>query len=161
MKIVLKESTSTRTGISVVKADGCIETFNVLGKRIHSIESLYCQFGILTHRWFGEVFDEEIKEILGGHFVDAFIENRCSKILADLSQWSVSWDGVNDWLRDDLMPRLEEAGLTRLAVFVKGDPAAVMDANRLALERFENENQHINATLFSEQKALEWLRSNK
>src|SRR5262249_12904063 len=154
MRTVMKESTSTRTGISVVKIDGCIETFNVLGKKIHSIESLYCKDGILTHRWFGEVFDEEIKEILGGHFVDAFVESRCSKILADLSQWSVSWDGVNDWLRDELMPRLEGAGLRRLAVFVKGDPAAEMDANRLALERFENENQHINASFFSEQRAL-------
>jgi len=160
MRIVMKESTETRTGISVVKTEGCIETFNVLGSKIHSVESLYYEYGILTHRWFGEVFDEEIKEILGGHFVDAFVESRCSKILADLSRWSVSWDGVNDWLRDDLMPRLEEAGLRRLAVFVKGDLTTENDASRLALERFENENQNIDASFFSEQKALEWLRAN-
>lgn len=159
MKVVIKKSTETRTGISVVKTAGAIDTFNVLGSRIHTIESIYYKQGILTHRWFGEVFDEEIKEILGGHFVDAFIESKCTKILADLSQWSASWDGVNDELRDHIMPRLAAAGMRHLAVFVKRDKAAEDDANRFALERFETEVENVNASFFSEQEALEWLRA--
>ncbi|XXX74462.1 hypothetical protein WMF30_43125 [Sorangium sp. So ce134] len=136
-----------------------IDTFNILGNRIHTIESTYCGQDILTHRWFGEVFDEEIKEVLGGHFVDAFVESKCTKILADLSQWSTSWDGVNDFLRDDLMPRLFAAGLRHLAVFVKRYESADDDANRFALERFANEIDNVNGSFFSEQAAVEWLRA--
>ncbi|WP_148314280.1 hypothetical protein [Sorangium cellulosum] len=159
MRVVLRQSTETRTGISVVKTAGAIDTFNILGSRIHTIESTYCADGILTHRWFGEVFDEEIKEILGVHFVDAFIESKCTKLLADLSQWAASWDGVNDFLRDDVMPRLFAAGLRHLAVFVKRDESTEDHANRFALERFANEIDNVNASFFSEKAAVEWLRA--
>lgn len=159
MRLVIKQSTETRTGISVVKSAGAIDTFNILGRRIHTIESTYCRQRILTHRWYGEVFDEEIKEILGFHFVDAFIESKCDKILADLSQWAASWDGVNDYLRDDVMPRLFAAGLRHLAVFVKRDESAEDDANRFALERFETQIDNVKASFSSEQEALRWLGS--
>ncbi|KYF50731.1 hypothetical protein [Sorangium sp. So ce854] len=159
MRVVIRRSTETRTGISVVKTAGAIETFNVLGNRIHMIDSVHCKHDVLTHRWFGEVFDEEIKEVLGGHFVDAFIESKCTKILADLSQWSTSWDGVNDFLRDDVMPRLAAAGMRHLAVFVKRDMPPEDDANRFALERFENAIENVNASFFSEHEALEWLKT--
>ncbi len=159
MKMVIKKSTESLTGISVVKTEGNIETFNVLGRKIHAIESVYFKEGIFTHRWFGDVFDEEIREVLGGHFVDAFIASKCSKMLGDLSQWTSSWDGVNDFLREDVMPRLFAAGLKHGAVFVKGDASAEEDANRFALERFENNIQNVNASFFSEQQALAWLRA--
>ncbi|WP_437740901.1 hypothetical protein WME73_36005 [Sorangium sp. So ce302] len=159
MRVVIKQSTETRTGISVVKTAGAIDTFNILGRRIHTIESAYRDQRILIHRWFGEVFDEEIKEILGGHFVEAFVESKCTKLLADLSQWAASWDGVNDYLRDDVMPRLFAAGLRHLAVFVKRDESMEDDANRFALERFANEIDNVNASFSSEQDAMEWLRT--
>lgn len=152
---VLKRSTDTRTGIMVVRTGNSVETYNILGKKVHVIDATYYPRKILTHRWFSEVFDEEIKEILGGHFVDEFVASRCTRILADLSQWQVSWDGINDWLRDDLMPRLYAAGLRHLAVMVA--PTEESESNRFAAERFQNENPGINSNFTSEAAAVTWL----
>ena len=157
MKIVIRKSTDTETGISVVKSDGLIETFNVVGTKIHTVESTYSQYGILTYRWFGDTFDVEIKEILGGHALDAFVESKSSKLLIDASQWTTSWDGVNDWVRDHLMPRLQDVGLRRLAVFVNSEP--VEDANKFAVERFESQHQNVNGSFRSEQSAVAWLKA--
>lgn len=153
---VLKRSTDTHTGISVVRNGTAVETYNILGKKIHVIDTVHAKHGILTHRWFSEVFDAEIKEILGGHFVDEFVASKCTRILADLSQWSVSWDGTNDWLRDELMPRLYEAGLRHLAVVVA--PSEESESNRFAAERFSSDNPGVNAPFTSEAEAIAWLK---
>jgi hypothetical protein len=153
---VLKKSTDTRTGISVVRNGTTVETYNILGNKIHVIDSSRAEDGILIHRWFSEVFDDEIKEVLGGHFVDEFIASKCTRLLADLSQWAVSWDGVNDWLRDDLMPRLYDAGLRHLAVFVA--PTEESESNRFAAERFSTENPGVDSSFFSEEAAVAWLK---
>lgn len=156
----MRRSTDTRTGISVVKTKERIDTFNIVGDRIHTIEWCYLQHRVLVHRWYGIVFEEEIKEVLAGHFTDAFLESKCTKILADLSNWTVSWDGVNEWLRDECMPRLYKGGLKRLAVIVPSESAGVVhDANRFAVERFATENPNIDPTFPTEQEALEWLKS--
>lgn len=154
---VLKKTTETRTGVSVVRNGIFVESYNILGKKIHVIDAVHVADGILTHRWYSEVFDEEIKEILGGHFVDEFIASKCTLLLADLSQWAVSWDGVNDWLRDDLMPRLYRAGLRHLAVMVA--PSEDSESNRFAAERFSIENPGINSSFTSEAAAVAWLKS--
>jgi hypothetical protein len=154
---VLKRSTETRTGISVTRVGANVESYNILGKKIHVIDAAHDSHGILTHRWFSEVFDEEIKEVLGGHFVDEFITRKSTLILADLSQWAVSWDGVNEWLRDDLMPRLYAAGLRHLAVIVA--PVEEAESNRFAAERFSNENPGINSSFTSEAAAVAWLKA--
>lgn len=154
---VLKRSTDTNTGISVVRNGQFVETYNILGKKIHVVDATHVAQGILTHRWFSEVFDEEIKEILGGHFADEFIASKCTLILADLSQWAVSWDGVNDWLRDDLMPRLYRAGLRHLAVMVA--PVEEAESNRFAAERFSTDNPGIKSSFVSEAAAVAWLKA--
>jgi len=153
---VLKRSTDTKTGISVVRKGSTVETYNILNEKIHVIDSSRTQDGILIHRWFSSVSDDEIKEILGGHFVDEFIAHGCSLLLADLSHWVVSWDGINDWLRDDLMPRMYDVGLRHLAVFAA--PTQEADSNRFAAERFSAENPGVNSSFVSEESAVAWLK---
>lgn len=153
---VLRRSTETRTGITVIRKGSLVESYNILGNRVHVVDHCYVPQGVLTHRWVSEAFDEEIKEILGGHFVDEFVAAKCSLLLADLSQWAASWDGVNDWLRDELMPRLYAAGLRHLAVVVA--PSEEAASNRFAAERFEAENPGINSSFVSEQAAVAWLK---
>lgn len=158
MKTELKKSTDTRTGISVVKTDDRIDTFNVLGERVHTIEHTHAGDKIFTHRWFGTVFDEEIKEILDGHMADAFLASGCTKVLADLSGTVTSWDGVNDWLRDEFMPRLYRGGMTHLAL-VTAPAGGEAESNQFAAERFAIENPNISPTFSSEAQALAWLRA--
>ncbi|NVB42283.1 hypothetical protein G6O69_30950 [Pseudenhygromyxa sp. WMMC2535] len=133
-----------------------VETYNIMGKKIHVVDASRAGEGIMIHRWFAEVFDDEIKEVLGGHFADEFIARGCALLLADLSEWEVSWDGVNDWLRDDLMPRLYAAGLRHLAVVVA--PTEVTESNRFAAERFSTENPGVDSSFYSEEAAVEWLK---
>lgn len=153
---VLRRSTETRTGISVVRNSDLVETFNILGKRIHVIDPVHRDDGILTHRWLHEAFDEEIMEVLGGHFVDEFARHHCSRLLADLTPVTISWDGVNDWLRDDLMPRLYAIGLRHLATVVATRDES--DSTRFAAERF-SENPGVNAPFTSEAAAIAWLKA--
>lgn len=160
MKIELKKSTDTRTGISVFKTGNRIDTFNILGDRVHTIEHDHAADKILTHRWFGTIFDEEIKEVLGGHFAEAFLASGCTKLLADLSGTVTSWDGVNDWLRDDLMPRLYRGGLTHLAL-IMAPTSGETESNQFAAERFAQENPNISPTFSSEAQALAWLKAKR
>lgn len=158
MNTELRKSTDTRTGISVVKSDGGIDTFNVLGERVHTIDYAHAGAKILTHRWFGTVFDEEIKEILAGHFIEAFLASGCTKVIADLSKTVTSWDGVNDWLRDEFMPRFYQGGLTHLAL-ITAPASGEAESNQFAAERFAEENPNISPTFSSEAQALAWLKA--
>ena len=160
MTTELRKSTDTRTGISVVRIGDRIDTCNVLGERVHTIEYAHVADKILTHRWFGTVFDEEIKEILAGHFVDAFLSSGCTKVLADLSGTITSWDGVNDWLRDELMPRLYKGGMTHLAL-ITAPASGEAASNQFAAERFAEENPNISPTFPSEAQALAWLKAKR
>lgn len=160
MKTELRKSTDTLTGISVVKIGDRIDTFNVLGERVHTIEHSHAAEKIFTHRWFGTAFDEEIKEILAGHFVDAFLASGCTKVLADLSGTVTSWDGVNDWLRDELMPRLYKGGMTHLAL-ITATAVGEAASNQFAAERFAEENPNISPTFSSEAQALAWLKAKR
>lgn len=152
---IIRKSTETRTGISVVRVGDALETYNILGERLHAIEYTYASLGIFTHRWFVSAFDEEAKEIMAGHFVDAFLASKCTKILADVSSLTVSWDGMNDWMRDELMPRLYAGGLRSVAVFIATDPS---ESNRYAAERFQEDNRGVNTAFTSEAAAVAWLK---
>jgi hypothetical protein len=153
---VIRRATDTTTGISVVRNGDLVESFNILGRRIHVIDPVHVADGILTHRWLSEAFDGEIMEVLGGHFVDEFAAHGCSRLLADLSTVTFSWDGVNDWLRDDLMPRLYAAGLRHLAVVIATTDDS--ESSRFAAERF-SDNPGVNAPFVSEAAALAWLKA--
>jgi hypothetical protein len=153
---VLKRSTDTKTGISVVRNGPLVETFNILGKKVHVIDPSRVGEGILINRWLSEVFDEEIMEILAGPFYDEFAAHGCSRLLADMSAVTASWDGVNDWLRDDLMPRLYTIGLRHLATVVATSDES--DSTRFAAERF-SENPGVNAPFTSEAAAIAWLKA--
>ncbi len=158
---ILKRSTETRTGISVVQDGDVVETFNVLGERIHRIEKPGYIPGIFVARWYGTPLNEEMKEIIGGHFFTIFLECGGPLCLIDIRDCKASWDGINDWQRDEIMPKAYEAGLKRVATLLPREAAPgeeqVVENHEFAASRFAEDDAHIGA-FFSEQEALDWLR---
>lgn len=158
---ILKSSTETRTGIRVVEDGDVVETFNILGERIHRIEKPGRIPGIYVARWYGMPLDEEMKEIIGGHFYEIFLECGGPLSLVDMRDCKASWDGINEWQRDEVMPRAYQAGLRRVAMIVPREAAPgeeqVPENHQFAIERFAEGDAHIGG-FFSEEEALAWLR---
>jgi hypothetical protein len=162
MKKILKHATETRTGIRIEQDGDRVETFNILGERIHVIDRLRPDDGIFIVRWSGVHLDEEVKEIVAGHYFEGFCASGCTRLFVDASQSRASWTGVNDWQREEILPRLIAAGLQRCALLLPGPDAMldpdVAEAHETAGEQLA-EGFEVIAVFSSEQKALAWLRS--
>ncbi|MDC0676282.1 MULTISPECIES: hypothetical protein [Sorangium] len=161
MTKTLKRPIETRTGIRVVHDGDVVETFNVVGERIHRIEKPGRIPGVFVARWYGTPLDEEMKEIIGGHFYDVFLECGGPLCLIDIRDCKSSWDGINDWQRDEIMPKAYAAGLKRVATLLPREAAPgaeqVVENHEFAASRFAEDDAHI-AAFFSEEEALAWLR---
>ncbi len=157
MSRTVKSSVETRTGIRIVDTGDRLETYNVLGDLLHVVEFSRRDEGILIARWRGSALEAEIREIVGGHFLTTFIESGCPRVLLDTRAWHTSWDGVNDWQREVIMPQAYGAGLQRVAVLLPGSEADLADMHEHAAERFGEEDPRI-ASFTSEDAALAWLR---
>lgn len=161
MTRILKIATETRTGIRVVQDGDVVETFNILGERIHRIEKPGRIPGIFVARWYGTPLNEEMKEIIGGHFYDVFLECGGPLCLIDIRDCKASWDGINEWQRDEIMPKAYAAGLQRVATLLPAEAAPgeeeVVEHHEFAASRFAEDDAHI-AAFFSEEAAVAWLR---
>lgn len=157
MSRVIKSSAESPTGIRVVDTGERIETCNVLGDLLHTVEFSLRGEGILIARWRGDALEAEIKEIVGDHFLPTFIASGCTRALLDTRELMTVWDGVNDWQREVIMPQAYRAGLQRTAVLIPGSEADLADLHQYASERFAEEDPRI-AAFTSEEAALAWLR---
>lgn len=115
---VIKDRAQSGTGLLVVQDGNKIQTINRAEQLIHSIELDYVPYQILVHRWIGYRTNEQFKEIIDGHFMDLFRKNRCTKVVVDISEMTGTFNGINDWMAEYLMPKLVTLGFRASAVIL-------------------------------------------
>jgi hypothetical protein len=79
-------------------------------------------------------------------------------VLLDTSAFYTSWDGINDWQHEEIMPQAYRAGLLRTALLLPHNDADLAELHEHATERFAEEDPRIVA-FTSEEAALAWLRA--
>jgi hypothetical protein len=154
---VLKEKTSTKSGISVVKKGNIVETYNKAQKVIHTIDLSNVGLKILIHSWLGFRTAEEFIEICDGHLYDLFKSNGCKKIIVDISKMTGSFDSVNDWMANTYMPKLMKIGFNCSAVVLPKDVFA-----QISVENWEQKVSGFTTRNFGDlNAALNWIKAEK
>lgn len=147
----------THTSISIQQKDNRIESYNTKGQLIHVIENKELPSKIAIHRWFGSVTNEEIKEIMDGHFYTFLEQNKSNKILVDTSKMNSFFDGVNQWLAEYYIPKLLKIGTKHNAYLLSEEFYAYLAAD---LDE-PIESNFVTHMFGSEESALRWLKSFK
>ncbi len=158
MELIIKDTTESKTGIKVIQKDEIFETYNKLGQLICYLDFTKVEHeGYFIIRYIGTIEDDEIMEILDGFFMEEIVKRKCPKQISDNSQLNGSWDGVNKWLAEYLVPKaIEKAGLKYHALVLSNSIFTQFSG-----EQFENHNQSLfqNRLFGSEVDAVKWLRS--
>ena len=154
METIIKDFTETTSKFRVIQEGHKILSLHRSGEVFHFIDQNYLNRGILFHGWVGYRKNEQIIEVLEGHFWDTFMKFPCKKMLIENSKMTGSFSGINEWLSNTFMPRMIENGLTHNAV--------VFPANIFAQLAVEDWDQKVggfhNRSFKSESEALTWLK---
>ena len=113
---VLKESTYQLGGFKVVKKSSSIETISHLNHVIHFIDLTYINVGIFYHGWVDSRTNDQMKEILTGHFYEIYKKYRCANMLMDCTKMKGSFSGINQWYATVFMPEISRKGLKNHAL---------------------------------------------
>lgn len=155
METKIKDFTQTKTGFKVIQTGNTIQSINKMDQVFHEIDLTYLKEGILYHGWIGYRTNDQIKEVLDGHFVELYNKHKCSKMLIENSKMTGTFSAINDWLNDYFMPKMINSGLTHNAV--------VFPENIFAQLAVEDWDQKVggfhNKSFKSTSEALTWLRS--
>ena len=118
---VIKEKSVSMNGLTVIQKGNIVETTNKAQKVIHTMDLSYISSKVMVHSWIGFRTSDEFMEICDGHFLSLFKANGCKKILVDISKMTGSFDGVNDWMASQFMPKLVSLGFNCSAVILPSD----------------------------------------
>jgi hypothetical protein len=111
-------------GFKVIRRQHYIETVNNLNQMVHYIDLSYAKADILFHGWVGFRTNDQMKEILNGHFRDVFDDYRCKCMLTDCSRMKGSFSEINEWYISSFMPELASLGLQYNAIILPVDNLA-------------------------------------
>jgi hypothetical protein len=140
-------------GYKVIKRQYYIETVNNLNQLIHFIDLSYVKANIFYHGWIGFRTNEQMKEILNGHFRDIFEEFNCKSLLTDCSKMKGSFVDLNKWYIDTFIPDLENLGLKNSATISPSDTFA-----QLAVKEWSDKIKGIKHMTFNSlSDTLNWL----
>jgi hypothetical protein len=149
---IIKDKDQTG-GFKVIKRQYYIETMNHLNQLIHYIDLSYTKADILYHGWVGYRTNDQMKEILTGHFRDIFDDYRCKNMLTDYTKSKGNFKYINDWYTQKLMPEFISLGLKNNANIFPAENYA-----QLAVKDWNNKVKGIkNMTFDSLSDALTWL----
>lgn len=155
MERQIKDFNETETGFKVVQNGNKIESVNKMGKVFHSIDISYASKGVFYHGWIGYRSNEQIKEVLEGHFMDLFLKHRCRKMLINNKEMTGTFSAINDWLVSEFMPKMLQKGLTHNAVVLPGNLFA-----QLAVEDWDQKiGTFHNRNFKSNEEAIKWLEA--
>jgi hypothetical protein len=156
MEKVIKDSSSKSLhGFRVIEDGNLIKSVNRQGKTFHFIDLDYKKNGIFLHGWIDYRTNDQIKDVLDGHFIDMFRTSGCKKMLIDNRKMTGSFTGVNDWLGEYFMPKMLKMGLTANAVVLPGDIFS-----KLAVEDWDEKISGFVSRNFGDlNEALNWLKS--
>ena len=140
-------------GFKTIRKRSYIETYNNLNQLIHYIDLTYVKAGIFFHGWVGFRSNDQMKEILQGHFLEIFTESNCDKILMDCSKMKGSFIDINTWYAEAFMPNLVNLGLKHHAIVKPNDNFA-----QLAFRDWSNKiNGFKNNSFATLGEAINWL----
>ena len=155
METKIKDFTQTQTGFKVVQNGDLIQSINKMGQVFHQIDTKYLKEGILFHGWIGYRTNDQIKEVLDGHFMELYNKHKCKKMLIENSKMTGTFASINDWLTNVFMPKMIRMGLSFNAV--------VFPENIFAQMAVEDWDQKVggfhNKSFGTVNEALSWLRS--
>lgn len=140
-------------GFRTIRKRSYIETFNNLNQLIHYIDLTYIKAGIFLQGWVGFQSNEQIKEILQGHFLELFAQYPCNKLLSDCSKMKSSFIEIDNWYNETNRTELIKSGLKYHAIIKPKDNFA-----QLTFKEWNHNNNGIkNNTFSSLGDALNWL----
>ncbi len=106
-----------------------ISVRNALGEEFIEIQHEEAYRGIYAD-WRGEVTVEDVKQ--GAEKVLEQVQiHGCINLLNDNRELTGSWDGANEWIEKDWMPRVVAAGLQKFAHMVSADIFAAMSVEEM------------------------------
>jgi hypothetical protein len=145
------------TGLRYLIEDDTIKVFNTLNERVVEIGPLRETIPFFIVRWYGVMLDDEIKEVLELVVFDRFRASGTRKFLNSNADMQSAWDGINDWLNTDFMPRMIASGLNRLAFVVSQDIFTRISAENFA-ENMETQSEYLTFCTFGDEaSATTWL----
>ncbi len=137
--------------------DYAYQVSNDQGKLLHSYR-YHPEMGIGQMQWRDFIRDEDIKEIY--RFQLYFTqENKipAQKVCSNIAAYEGSFDGVNEWLFQEVVPVSLERGFKYLATIIPKDFFA-----QLALEMFQEQAEadqlFVSKYFDEEEAALAWLK---
>ena len=154
-KVIKDVSSKSIHGFKVVEDGNLIKSINRQGKMFHFIDLNYKKDGIFFHGWVDYRTNDQIKEVLDGHFIELFKTSGCKKSLIENSKMTGSFSGINDWLGEYFMPKMIGMGLTSNAVVL---PADIF--SQLAVEDWDEKTTgFVNRNFGDLNEAVNWLKS--
>lgn len=154
METILKQP-STKEDFKVVQKDQTIESINKLNQVFHFIDLKYLSSDILFHGWIGYRTNDQIKEVLDGHFSTLHKQHKCSKMLIENTNMSGTFSGINEWLANDFMPKMIRNGLKYNAVVLPQNVFA-----QLAVQDWDKKVGGFTTRNFGSVKdAVSWLKT--
>jgi len=154
-KVIKDVSSKSLHGFRVIEDGNLIKSLNRQGKMFHFIDLNYKKDGIFFHGWVDYRTNEQIKEVLDGHFLDMYRTSGCKKMLIENTRMTGSFSGINDWLGEYFMPKMIRMGLSSNAVVL---PADIF--SQLAVEDWDEKvTGFVTRNFGNLNEAVNWLKS--
>jgi hypothetical protein len=152
---IIKEMTAQKDDFKVVQKGQMIESINKLNQTFHFLDLSYAKQGIFFHGWIGYRTNEQIKQVLDGHFMNLYQQYKCKNMLIENTRMSGSFTEINDWLAGYFMPKMIGLGLSNNAVVLPQNIFA-----QLAVEDWDKKVGGFASRNFgSLNDALNWLKT--
>lgn len=155
METLIKDFTQTKNNFKVVKVGDLIQSVNKMGQVFHQIDTSYLKEGIIFIAWIGYRTNEQIKEVLDGHFMDLYLKHKCKKMIIENTKMTGTFASINDWLTTYLMPKMINNGLRYNAVIFPENIFAQLSVNDFDQKMGDFHNKNCRSL----NEALTWLRS--
>ncbi|NBC81771.1 MAG: hypothetical protein GVY19_00160 [Bacteroidetes bacterium] len=152
---LIKDMPQTKTEFKVVQTGDKIHSINKSGKPFHFIDLSYLKDNILFHGWLGYRTNEQIQEVLDGHFIELYEKHKCKNMLINNQEMTGTFAGINDWLGTYFMPKMINMGLKNNAVVLPSNVFA-----QLAVEDWDEKVGGFTSRNFGNlDEAINWLKS--
>lgn len=157
MERLIKEVTNENPlhRFKVVQEGDIVKSINGRGKVFHFIDLSYKKEGIFFHGWIDYRTNEQIKDVLDGHFIEIYKSSGCKKMLIENTRMTGSFSGINEWLGEYFMPKMINMGLSSNAVVLPGDIFS-----KLAVEDWDEKVSGFVTRNFGDlNEAVGWLKA--
>jgi len=104
--------------------------------------------------WIGFRTVDQLKEILSGHFTTYFQRYKSKKVLVDATRMTGSFVEANEWMANELMPKLIDMGLQNIATALPQNVFA-----QLSADDWIKKIKGLDSRMFgSFEEALNWIK---